>query len=73
MNPPGPNVYFMALQAGFLPFEPDWLEYRQILIAGFIFVEFLWLRFSTNRGYRVHKYLFVLQKYKILWFLGLSL
>ena len=41
MNPPGPNVYFMALQAGFLHFEPDRLEYRQILIAGFIFVELL--------------------------------
>ena len=41
MNPPGPNFYFMALQAGFLPFEPDRLEYRQILIAGFIFVELL--------------------------------
>ena len=38
---PNPNFYFMALQAGFLPFEPDRLEYRQILIAGFIFVELL--------------------------------
>ena len=31
MNPPGPNFYFMALQAGFLPFEPDRLEYRCLL------------------------------------------